>query len=109
MKDMILNDFENIKVVFERMDGDRRYILVNILWKQAVDFAGKGDTEVWVEAGVGKKQKVRMEKIKDTEIWHAAVKINNTLDEVYYFDRTFVLKLVRSEIITYNPHCSYAV
>lgn len=108
MRNLLPNDFKNIKLTYERIPEERGLIKVNIYWKQDTNLIDAENIEVYAETGSDKGSIVRLQRLENSKLWHASVSIRNTLSEVCSFDKKLIIKLVQSRTIPYRYNYSYA-
>lgn len=105
---MQIDDFQNIKVIYERIQGNKRQLKVTVLWKQDFDFNESEKVSVFAEMRNNKKHSYELQRIGASSIWYVTLKIANTLDEVYAFDYNLAIKIIQYQVREYQPSYSYA-
>lgn len=103
-----LNDFEDIKVVFERIEGDNKNIKATILWKQDKEWKESEEISVYAEIADRERHSLKLQKIEASNVWYATLIIRNNLYEIYTFDKKLAVKLVQYKIKPQKLNYSYA-
>lgn len=105
---MKLDDFENIKIVYERIQDDKRHLKVTVLWKQDFKCRESERISVFAEMRNNKRKSYELQRIGDSNVWCTTLKIASTLDEVYAFDNNLAVKIVQYQVREYQPSYSFA-
>jgi hypothetical protein len=105
---MQLDNFENIKIVYERIQGDKRHLKVTVLWKQDFEYTGAESISVFAEMRNNRKKSYELQRIGASNVWFTTLEIANTLDEVYSFDNNLAVKIMQYQVREYQPSYSYA-
>jgi hypothetical protein len=104
----ILNELKDIKVIFERIEKDKKNIKVSILWKQDSEIRDIDNVSVYVEVGGSNNRSLKLQRLENSDIWYTTLKITNSLNEIAYFDKKLAVKLVQYRVKNYKSSYSYA-
>jgi hypothetical protein len=105
---MQLDYFENIKIVYERIQGDKRHLKVTVLWKQDFHYDESESISVFAEMRNDKKKSYELQRVGASNVWYTTLQIQNTLDRVYAFDNNLAIRIAQYQIREYQPSYSYA-
>lgn len=109
MNNINLNDFDNIKIIYNRIPKDNSNIKATILWKQDSDLVYSDDTSVYAGIGDRNKDKVRLTRISNTNVWVGELKIRNVFSKILTFEKHLYVKLIEYKVMPCNGNLSYVI
>jgi hypothetical protein len=96
------NNMEQVKVLFERIENDRKHLLAKIMWHADNDI---NDGEVYAEVAGKKNSEQELKRMNNSNVWCATYKINDCLTEVVELDKNMVIKLVQYKVKPNKVNC----
>lgn len=98
----VTDNSKNIKVSFERIENDEKYLLAKIMWQADNDIV---DGEVYAELAGRKDSLKELKKLDNSNVWVTDYKISNCIPELINADKNVAIKLVQYKVKPKSVGC----